>query len=263
MSQSVSSSHVSPDYTITRVDGVLTLTITREARRNAITSDILAGIAQCFADTETDRAIRAIVLTGAGDKAFCAGADLQGNAFQIDTSEPYGRLADLMRASRRVTVPVIARVNGACMAGGMGLLALADLAVAHDKAIFGLPEVKIGVFPAQVLAMLKGILPRRVLNELVITGEPIDAAEAKAIGLVNHVTADLDAKIAWLLARIIDKSPAAQRRALYTMKRIETMPFEEAAAFTESQIALSALTQDAKEGQAAFREKRKPKWTGK
>jgi enoyl-CoA hydratase/carnithine racemase len=256
--------HASADYAITRVDGVVTLTITREARRNALTADVLAGIAQCFADAETDRAVRAIVLTGAGDKAFCAGADLQsGTAFKIDTSETYGRLADLMRASRRVTVPVIARVNGACMAGGMGLLALADLAVAHDKAMFGLPEVKIGVFPAQVLAMLKVLLPRRALNELVITGEPIDAAVAASLGLVNHVAADLDAKMSWLLARVVDKSPAAQRRAIYTLKRIESMPFEEAAAFSESQIALSALTDDAKEGQAAFREKRAPRWTGK
>lgn len=256
--------HTSPDYTITRADGVVTLTITREARRNAITTAVLAGIAQCFADAETDRAIRVIVLTGAGDKAFCAGADLQsGTAFKIDTSEPYGRLANLMRASRRVNVPVIARVNGACMAGGMGLLALADLAVASDKAVFGLPEVKIGVFPAQVLALLKGIVPRRTLNEMVITGEPIDAAEAKAIGLVNHVAADLDAKLAWLIGRIVDKSPTAQRRAIYTLKRIEAMPFEEAAAFTESQIALVAMTDDAQEGQAAFREKRKPTWTGK
>jgi enoyl-CoA hydratase/carnithine racemase len=258
------SHHMSDDYAVSRAGGVVTLTITREARRNAITGDVLAGIAQCFSDAEADRSVRAIVLTGAGDKAFCAGADLQsGTAFKIDTSEPYGRLADLMRASRRVTVPVIARVNGACMAGGMGLLALADLAVAHDKAMFGLPEVKIGVFPAQVLAMLKGLVPRRALADLVLTGEPIDANEAKAIGLVNYVATDLDAKLAWLIARIVDKSPAAQRRALYTLKRIESMPFEEAAAFTESQIALSALTEDAREGQAAFRDKRKPVWTGK
>jgi enoyl-CoA hydratase/carnithine racemase len=255
---------MSDDYAVTRASGVVTFTITREPRRNAMTADVLTAIAQCFADAEADRSVRAIVLTGAGDKAFCAGADLQsGTAFKIDTSEPYGRLADLMRASRRVNVPIIARVNGACMAGGMGLLALADLAVAHDKAMFGLPEVKIGVFPAQVLAVLKGLVPRRALADLIITGEPIDANEAKAIGLVNYVTADLDAKLAWLLARIVDKSPAAQRRALYTMKRIESMPFEEAAAFTESQIALAAMTDDAREGQAAFRDKRKPVWTGK
>ena len=254
---------MSADVAISDTPPVLRITITREDRRNAITGEVLAGIAAVFTRAEQDKAVRAIVITGAGDKAFCAGADLTGNAFKLDPSEPYGRLADLMRHSRRLNVPIIARVNGACMAGGMGLLALADLAVAHERAVFGLPEVKIGVFPAQVLAMLKTIVPRRALNELVITGEPIDAAEAKAIGLVNHVTADLDGKLDWLLARILDKSPSAIRRALYTMKRIEAMPFEEAAAFTESQIALTAATEDAREGQAAFREKRKPIWTGK
>jgi enoyl-CoA hydratase/carnithine racemase len=255
--------HSTADYQVTCANDVLSFTITREARRNALTADVLTGLAACFAQAEADRAVRAIVITGAGDKAFCAGADLHGNAFQIDTSEPYGRLAELMRAARRVNVPIVARVNGACMAGGMGLLALADLAIAHADARFGLPEVKIGVFPAQVLAMLKTIVPRRALNELVITGEAITADEAKAIGLVNHVTDDLDAKLDWLLSRIVDKSPSAIRRALYTVKRIEAMPFEEAAAFTESQIALAALTEDAKEGQLAFREKRSPKWTGK
>ena len=254
---------MSTDVAIIDTPPVLRLTITREARRNALTGDVLAGLAAVFTRAEQDTSVRAIVITGEGDKAFCAGADLTGNAFKLDPSEPYGRLADLMRHARRLNVPVIARVNGACMAGGMGLLALADLAVAHERAIFGLPEVKIGVFPAQVLAMLKTIVPRRALNELVITGEPINAAEAKEIGLVNHVTADLDDKLDWLLGRILDKSPSAIRRALYTMKRIEAMPFEEAAAFTESQIALSAATEDAKEGQAAFRDKRKPVWTGK
>lgn len=246
---------------------VLRVTINREARRNAINSEVLAGINAAFERAGQDRSIRAIVLTGAGDKAFCAGADLQGNAFQMDVSEPYGRLADLMRAARRVNVPIVGRINGACMAGGMGLLALCDMAVAHDKAVFGLPEVKIGVFPAQVLALLKDLVGQRALTELVVTGEPITAAEAKAIGLVNHVSGhvsgDLDATTDWLVARVLDKSPAAIRRALYTMKRIGDMPFEAAAAFTESQIALAAGTEDAAEGQAAFREKRKPIWTGK
>jgi enoyl-CoA hydratase/carnithine racemase len=251
------------DDLTTRLDGpVLRLTINREAKRNAITGDVLAGLHAAFEQAASSRAIRAIVLTGAGDKAFCAGADLSGNAFKLDPAEPYQRFANLMRASRRLNVPVIARVNGACMAGGMGLLALADMAVAHDKAVFGLPEVKVGVFPSQVLAMLQHLVPRRVLAELVITGEPISAEEARTVGLVNYVTDDLDGKTDWLLARVLDKSPAAIRRALYTMKRIDDMPFEAAAAFTESQIALTAQTRDAAEGQAAFREKRKPVWTG-
>lgn len=254
---------MSQDLLITHDGPVLRLTINREDRRNAMSSDVLAGIAAAFDRADTDRSIRVVVLTGAGNKAFCAGADLQGDAFKIDPSEPYQRYANLMRRSRQVTVPIVARVNGACMAGGMGLMAMADMVVAHERAIFGLPEVKVGVFPAQVLAILSGLIPPRILSEMVITGEPLTAAEAHEAGLVNYVTADLDAKTDWLISRIVDKSPAAIRRAVYTMKRLPDMSFETAAAFTESQIALTAATEDAKEGTAAFREKRKPKWTGK
>jgi len=96
-----------------------------------------------------------------------------------------------------------------------------------------------------------------------ITGEPITAEQALAIGLVNHVGDDLDAQLAWLLGRLLDKSPSAVRRGLYLMKAVETMDFEQSMAFTESQIALFALTEDAKEGQAAFRDKRAPTWTGR
>jgi len=148
------------------------------------------------------------------------------------------------------------------MAGGMGLMAMCDMAVASEKAIFGLPEVKVGVFPAQVLAVLQNLVPRRVLNEMCLCGEPISAQEALAVGLINHVAADVDAKLDWLLARLLNKSPAAVRRGLYTLKTVEAMPFEQAMAFTESQIGLFALTNDAKEGQLAFREKRAPNWTG-
>jgi enoyl-CoA hydratase/carnithine racemase len=251
------------DLTRVRDGAVLRLTINREARRNTLTGDILAGIDAAFAETAHEPGLRAIVLTGAGDKAFCAGADLTGDAFKLDPSMPYQRLADLMRASRRVTVPIIARVNGACVAGGMGLLALADLAVAHPRAVFGLPEVKVGVFPAQVLALLQDVVPRRVLTAMVVTGASIDAEAARAAGLVNTVTEDLDGAVDRWLADIAGNSPTAIRRALYTLKRIGDMPFEAAAAFAESQIVLTAATEDAREGTSAFREKRAPNWTGR
>jgi enoyl-CoA hydratase/carnithine racemase len=122
--------------------------------------------------------------------------------------------------------------------------------------------VKVGVFPAQVLAVLQHLIPRRRLAEMCITGEPITSQQALEYGLVNYVDDDVDAKLTWLLARIADKSPAAIRRGLYTMKRIEAMSFEEAMSFTESQIALFTLTEDAKEGQQAFKDKRAPKWRG-
>ena len=253
-----------PELLQRQQDGVLWLTINREARRNAISPGVLAGLIEALTRANADREVRAIVLTGAGDKAFCAGADLAtGQSFKFDYSEPTQGIANLFRLSRQLNVPLVARVNGACMAGGMGLMAMCDMVVAAPHAIFGLPEVKVGVFPAQVLSVLNGLIGPRALNELCITGEPVTAQEALQLGLINRVADDLDAGVQALLDRFLDKSPAAIRRGLYLMKRIGAMSFEESMAFTESQIGLFALTDDAAEGQLAFRKKRKPKWSGR
>jgi len=253
-----------PELDARQQGGVLWLTIQREARRNAISPAVLKSLSEALMAANADRSVRAIVLTGAGEKAFCAGADLAtGQSFTFDYSEPTQGIANLFRLTRQLNVPLIARVNGACMAGGMGLMAMCDMAVAAPHAIFGLPEVKVGVFPAQVLSVLNGLIGPRALTELCITGEPITAQHALSLGLINHVSEDLDAGVQALLDRFLDKSPAAIRRGLYLMKRIGAMSFEESMAFTESQIALFALTEDAAEGQAAFREKRKPKWSGR
>jgi len=251
----------SPELLVEQRGPVLWLTINREARRNAMSHGVLVGMTQAIEAAQTNRAVRAIVITGAGSKAFCAGADLQSaQAFTTDYSEPYGHFARLLRQAKASHVPLIARVGGACMAGGMGLLSMCDMAVASSHAVFGLPEVKVGVFPAQVLSVLQHLIPRRQLAEMCITGEPVGAAEALALGLVNYVDDDVDTRLQWLLERILDKSPAAIRRGVYTMKKIESMAFEESMSFTESQIALFTLTDDAKEGQKAFQEKRAPNW---
>src|ERR1700742_2689494 len=168
----------------------LWITINRPEKRNAINADVIAGIAKGYRAAHDDAAIRVIVLTGAGEKAFCAGADLQntGGAFAAqDFSKPNVDFADLLRLSQNATKPAIARVNGVCMAGGMGLLCMTDMAVASDRAIFGLPEVKVGVFPMQVLSLLQDIAPPRLINEGALTGEPFDARAAQAAGLLNHV----------------------------------------------------------------------------
>ncbi|MET0443688.1 MAG: enoyl-CoA hydratase/isomerase family protein [Pseudorhodoplanes sp.] len=245
----------------------LWITINRPEKRNAMNADVIAGIADGYRQAHDDADVRAIVLTGAGEKAFCAGADLanSGSAFAQDFSKPNGDLADLMRLSQNATKPAIARINGVCMAGGMGLLCMTDMAVAADTAIFGLPEVKVGVFPMQVLALLQSIAPRRRVNEWCITGEPFDARTAQDAGLLNHIVpaAELDAKVEWLIARITDKSPTAIRRGKYAMRAIAAMSFDESIAYLESQIAILSMTEDAKEGLKAFAEKRKPVWPGK
>ena len=243
---------------------VMWLTINREDKRNSLNPPVLASLTEALANANRNREVRAVVITGAGTRAFCAGADLQsGKSFKFDYSEPYVGFANLFRQAKQSTVPLIARVNGACMAGGMGIMGMCDMVVATPQAIFGLPEVKVGIFPAQVLSVIGNLLPRRVLAEMCLTGEPLTAAQALEHHLINYIREDLDAGVDWLLGRMLDKSPAAIRRGLYTMKKVEAMAFEESMSFTESQIGLFALTEDAAEGQLAFREKRKPVWKGK
>jgi enoyl-CoA hydratase/carnithine racemase len=242
------------------------ITINRPDKRNAINAEVIAGIRAGYRAAHADADVRVVVLTGAGDKAFCAGADLQpGKGFAFDPAKPNLDYADLMRDAHNATLPSIARINGVCMAGGMGLLCMTDMAVAADHVQFGLPEVKVGVFPMQVMSLLQQIAPRRRVREWALSGEPFDAAQALQAGLVNHVVpaTELDAKVDWLVGRIVDKSPTAIRRGKYAMRAIEAMTFDQAIATTESQIALLALTDDAKEGLASFNEKRKPRWTGR
>ncbi|MGL5167134.1 MAG: enoyl-CoA hydratase/isomerase family protein [Afipia sp.] len=242
------------------------ITINRPDKRNALNASVIAGIVDGYRRAHEDSDVRVIVLTGAGDKAFCAGADLQpGAGFAFDLSKPNLDYADMLRMAQNATKPTIARVNGVCMAGGIGLLCMTDMAVAADDVIFGLPEVKVGVFPMQVLSLLQSIAPPRLVREWCFTGEPFSAAEAKDAGLLNHVAprAELDTKVEWLVSRIVDKSPTAIRRGKYAMRALASMSFDQGIAYTESQIAVLAMTQDAKEGLAAFAEKRKPVWTGK
>jgi enoyl-CoA hydratase/carnithine racemase len=242
------------------------ITINRPDKRNALNASVIAGIVDGYRRAHEDNDVRVIVLTGAGEKAFCAGADLQpGAGFAFDLSKPNLDYADMLRTAQNATKPTIARINGVCMAGGIGLLCMTDMAVAADDVIFGLPEVKVGVFPMQVLSLLQSIAPPRLVREWCFTGEPFSAVEAKDAGLLNHIAprAELDAKVEWLVSRIVDKSPTAIRRGKYAMRALASMSFDQGIAYTESQIAVLAMTQDAKEGLAAFAEKRKPVWTGK
>src|SRR4029450_436565 len=208
---------------VSRQDARLVLTIDRPERRNALNADVIGALREALHRAKSDDTIRAVVLTGAGEEAFCAGADLGANAFEFDHARPTSDYADLLRTARTLGVPLIARVNGACMAGGMGLLAMCDLAIAAPHAIFGLPEAKVGVFPMQVLAVLQGQLPQRFLTQLCLMGDPVDAARAREIGLVNEVTPELDGALERLLSRLQSNSPTALRRGLYAMKAMRSM----------------------------------------
>ena len=252
------------DVRLERKGDSLWIWIDREERSNAINPAVLAGISEGVDRAAADSSIRSLVLTGVGEKAFCAGADLSKGTgtFQAGPDEPTTDFGRLARKVRMAGVPIVGRVNGACVAGGMGLLALCDLAIAAEHARFGLPEVKVGVFPMQVLVFLRSQIGARHVNELCLTGELISAARAYEIGLANYVVPfeQLDARVESLLDRLAGMSPVALRRGKYAIAAMERMPFAEAIAFAETLITVTSLTSDATEGLAAFNEKRPPRW---
>ena len=243
------------------------ISINRPERRNAMNDAVCHGIMDGMHVATADPSIRAVVLTGVGDRAFCAGADLSAGSgsFKYDYSQVGVPFVSLMKVARNLTLPLIARVNGHAMAGGLGMLGMCDMAIAVDTARFGMPEVKVGVFPMQIMAVLQRLIPPRKLYEMALTGEPVDAAEALELGLLNYIVppAELDAKVDWLLNRLLDKSPTSIRRGKYAMRQTEDMSFDNAAVFMEAQIGTLALTEDAAEGRQAFIEKRLPNWPGR
>jgi len=254
------------DLLVERQGDIVRLTINRPQRRNALTDGVLLGLRDAVVAASRDKSVRAIVLTGAGDKAFCAGADLTpgDTPFQPDFSRLTLPMADLMRAVHDCHVPIIGRINGVCMAGGMGLFGMCDMAIAVEDARFGMPEVKVGIFPMQILIVLRDLIPPRFLNEMCITGRPIDAHAAQGLGLLNKVVpvAELDQAVDALVAEIIAVSPMAVRRGKYALRAVESMHFHELVAFTETAISAMIQTEDAREGLAAFNERRPPQWHG-
>ena len=238
--------------------------IDREERRNAINKRVIQGIERAVIESQQDEFLRGIVLTGVGRKAFCAGADLSGGTgtFTQGLDEPTTDFGKLARVIRDIGVPLIGRINGDCVAGGMGLMALCDLVVVADHARFGLPEAKVGVFPMQVLVFLRGMIGARHINELCLTGELIGAVRAREIGIANYVVPfeQLDSRVDELLTKLGEMSPVALRRGKFAIAAMENMAFAEALAFAETLISVTALTADATEGLAAFNERRPPRW---
>jgi enoyl-CoA hydratase/carnithine racemase len=257
-------SETKPEIRTEMRGSALWITIDREERRNAINKAVIAGIEAAVAAAQPDPAVRAIVLTGTGRKAFCAGADLTGGTgtFILGLDEPMTDFGKLARLIRLVGVPVVGRINGDCVAGGMGLMSLCDLIVVADHARFGLPEAKVGVFPMQVLVYLRRMIGARHVNEMCLTGDLINAARAAEIGIANYVVPfeELDARVDALVVRLGEMSPVALRRGKYAIAAMENMAFPEALAFAEQLISVTSLTGDAAEGIAAFNERRKPRW---
>ncbi len=252
---------------ISRQDAILRITINREDRRNALNESVAEGIHAGLDAAESDRNIRAVVLTGAGDKAFCAGGDLQlqadGTPFTIDAADPRHYVARLLRRMDACRLPLIARVNGPALAGGFGLVCACDLVVARDDAKLGVTEVKVGIFPMMILPYLLRTVSYRRMMELCLTGDLITGKDAVAEGIVNYAVpaAELDTKLDWLLGRITDKSPTGIRLGKQALAKIREMSTDAALEYAQFMLANMSRTKDAREGMTAFNEKRTPNWT--
>ncbi len=255
------------DVVLIQHDGqILRLTVNRPERRNALTVPIFSALREALSNAEQDPEIRAIVITGAGDKAFSAGADLKPDTEHSPVERGSQRfnhpIVDLFHVVERLSKPLVARVNGHAMAGGMGLLAMCDLAVATDDAKFALPEARIGLFPLLINTYLQRLVPYRALLELCLTGEAISAARAAEIGLVNHVVprAQLDARLDALLGLIVANAPQTVRRGRLAMRAMRDMALGPSFAFAQAEVAGILESPDFEEGIAAFNEKRPPRW---
>ena len=248
--------------------GVARVTIDRPERRNAMSFGVMEGLRDAAAAARADDDVRVLVLTGAGEKAFCAGADLGSGGIADGASAAHdgrGMLADLFRDFWGLGKPTIARVRGYALAGGFGLALACDFVVAADDAQFGTPEVNVGLWPYMItVPLLRSMPPKRVL-ELMMTGRRVDAAEAERIGFVTRVVsvAELDGAVDELAATLSSKSPLIMRWGRESFYRVLDMDPDDALAYLQAMLTITSASEDTAEGVAAFAEKREPKWTGR
>ncbi len=253
-------------------EGVARITINRPERRNAMSWEVMRGLRHVLSIVAQDRSVRVVVLAGAGDDAFCAGADLgkmtgadEPEAGILSVHEARGVLADVFGALWQLGKPTVARVQGFALAGGFGLALACDLVVASERARFGAPEVNVGLWPYMITVPLVRSMPPKQALELMLTGRMVDAAEALRLGFVTRVVphADLDGAVAELAGTLAAKSPAVMKLGRDAFYAVWDMAAPEALAHLHAMLSLTAQTEDAAEGIAAFLEKRAPRWQGR
>jgi enoyl-CoA hydratase/carnithine racemase len=256
-----------PEVLLRRDGAAAYITINRPDRRNAINPGVVSGISSALAELEADDDVRVVVLTGAGDRAFCAGGDLGGMTSDSRVGQHFQRaeVGELFKSMRASRLPIVARVNGHALAGGFGLMLACDLVVASEGAEMGTPEINIGLWPFMITTVIQRDLPRKVGLELMLTGRRMTAREAETWGFVNHVVADaeLDSAVGELVEALLSKSPliaALGKRSFYAA---EDMSFPDALEYLSGMLTVTLESEDTVEGVTAFLEKRDPNWKGR
>jgi len=259
-----------PESNMIQIDqqnAVATVTLNNPAKRNRLSIQAMSDLCNAFQNLNSNPDIRVVVITGSGDKAFCAGADLGEFDRPGIVSQRKQNLAyrNLCLALYNMQKPVVARVNGAAVAGGMALVTLSHLAVASTTARFGTPEIQVGAFPNMVMSAILRAIPKKAAMKLILLGEIIDAAEALEMGLVNAVvTGDLlDKTVANIVDRLAAKSSAIFGLGLDSVRVSSDMPYPQALEYLCEMATIIRNTDDCQEGAKAFLEKREPIWKGR
>src|SRR2546421_9454291 len=247
---------------------VATVTLNRPQQRNPLSATMLHDLVSAFRWCAADDDVRAVVLTGAGDRAFCAGADLtsfDGGMTHVERYNSRDLFVELFALMASLGKPIVGRVNGHALAGGLGLACSCDLVVAVDTATFGTPEINVGIWPMMIQAILSRSIPRKVLLEMEMLGDRWTATQLQALGVINRVVShdQLDTTVKDITDKLARKSPVALRLSRDSYYRQQDMEFRAALDYLHGQFALVTKTEDAQEGIKAFFEKREPDFKGR
>jgi len=248
-------------------DRAAILTINRESRRNALSQEMISAFLDYLDMADRDELVRAVCITGRGEKAFCSGADLAVTLGKEGGDRMSGlrNYAELLKKMAKFGKPLLARINGPCLAGGIGLMLSCDIVISRNDVFFCTPEVNVGIFPMMIGALLYRNVGRKKAMDMVLTGRRVPASEAEDMGLITRAVEPerLDHEIQETLKHLTTKSVIGTRIGKEAFRTMGDMPFDEAIDYLCQALGRVISTEDAMEGMTAFLEKREPKFKGK